>query len=490
VVLREGRAGRCAAGVEGIPVKIIPKLTMALVSGTCVVLAANAYFRVQRERTYFEADRLRDHEMIGRSLGAAAAAVWKSDGEQAAIRAIDAVNVHFSTIHIHWVPSDRTGKLGTDPQLLRAAPAGQPLTRIERDADGESSVWNTYVPLDVDGSRRGVIELSEPATSEGRFVRRTIADTMGATAVLAALMALMSFVLGQWLVGAPVRALSEKARRVGQGDFSGPVARRQRDELGQLAREMNAMSDRLVATMEQLRHADRLAIVGKLASGVAHELGTPLNVVLARAGMIASGEATPEESREYAKVIAGAADRMTKTIRRLLQFARRGGVQKSKRDVRELVKDTLELLGPLADKRSVALVLAPGQTDASASVDGGQIQQVITNLVMNAIQAIPSGGTVEIEVGRERGTPPAGMDGGESEWLCLKVADDGEGISPEHLPHVFEPFFTTKDIGEGTGLGLAVTYGIIREHGGFIAVESKVHQGTTFSVFLPLSEVA
>jgi signal transduction histidine kinase len=471
-------------------VKIIPKLTMALVCGTCVVLAANAYFRVQRERTYFEADRLRDHEMIGRSLGAAAAAVWKSEGEQAAIRAIDAVNSHFSTIHIHWVSSDRTHTLGADPTVLSTAPAGQPVTRIERDDDGTSSVWNTYVPLDVDGLRRGVIELSEPATSERRFVRRTIADTVGATAVLAALMALMSFVMGQWLVGAPVRALSEKARRVGRGDFSGPVIRRPHDELGELAREMNAMSDRLEATMEQLRHADRLAIVGKLASGVAHELGTPLNVVLARAGMIASGEASPEESRDYAKVIAGAADRMTKTIRRLLQFARRGGVQKSKRDVRELVKDTLELLGPLADKRSVALVLAPGEVDAAASVDGGQIQQVVTNLVMNAVQAIPDGGTVKLRVEREWGVAPADVGGGEAEWLCLQVADDGEGIAPEHLPHVFEPFFTTKDIGEGTGLGLAVTYGIIREHGGFIAVESKVHEGTTFSVFLPLSEGA
>ena len=165
-------------------------------------------------------------------------------------------------------------------------------------------------------------------------------------------------------------------------------------------------------------------------------------------------------------------------------------MQKSKRDVRELVKDTVELLGPLADKRSVALVLAPAEDDAQASVDGGQIQQVVTNLVMNAVQAIPAGGTVNLRVERERGIAPADVGGGEAEWLCLKVADDGEGISPEDLPHVFEPFFTTKDIGEGTGLGLAVTYGIIREHGGFIAVESKVHQGTTFSVFLPLSEGA
>ncbi len=465
--------------------QIIPKLTLALVGGTCAVLMFNGYLRVQRERSFFEADRLRDHEMIGRSLGAAAGAVWKADGERAAVEAIGAVNRHFTSIQIRWVPTQDADALAVDARALGETPTGQPLTR---SFSGGEARWKTFVPLDVDGTRRGVIELSEPATTERRFVLGAIGDTVATAAVLAVLSAALSFAMSQWLVGRPVRALREKARRVGRGDFSTHVQLAQRDELAELAREMNAMSDRLVATMQQLRHADRLATVGTLASGVAHELGTPLNVVAARAEMIASGEATPEEAKDYARVVVGAANRMTATIRRLLQFARRGGAQKARRDLKELVSDSVELLRPLARKRSIELIMAPTAADAVANVDAAQIQQVITNLTMNALQAMPGGGTIEIAIDRGRGLPPVDVGGDETEYLCLRVTDEGEGISQENLPHIFEPFFTTKDIGEGTGLGLAVTYGIIREHGGWIVVKSAPGEGSTFSVYLPVKE--
>jgi two-component system NtrC family sensor kinase len=467
-------------------VKIIPKLTLALFAGTSVILAVNGVLRVERERGTFDADRVRDHEMIGRSLAAATDAVWRTDGEQAARQAIDAVSAHLTTMRIRWVGADQASTLGVDPSVLAATPAGQPITRVTHGAGG--SAWDTLVPLDVGGALRGVIELTEPMTSEQHFVRSVIVETAGMALTLAIVSATLSFLMGQWLVGARVRVLSDKARRIGLGDFSGPVALGQRDELTDLAREVNAMSDRLVTTLQQLRHADRLATVGKLASGVAHELGTPLNVVSARARMIADGEANAGEAREYAGVIVGATERMTKTIRQLMQFARRGKVEKARRDVRELACETLELLRPLAAKRRVALDLGSSDVDSTANVDGGQIQQVITNLTMNAIQAVPDAGLVELGISRERVRTPTEVGGGEASVLCLRVRDTGPGIAPEHLQHVFEPFFTTKDVGEGTGLGLAVSYGIIREHGGWIAVESRVGHGTTFSVFLPVPD--
>jgi signal transduction histidine kinase len=360
---------------------------------------------------------------------------------------------------------------------------------VVRGGPGEA-LWTTYVPLDADGVRRGLFELTEPPTTEQRFVRNTILDTVEIAIALAVVSALLAYVMGQWLVGTPVRILSEKARRIGKGDFSGEVALRQRDELSELAGEVNAMCSRLVATLDQLRHADRLATVGKLASGVAHELGTPLNVVGARARMIAGGETTPEQSRDYAGIIVGATERMTGTIRQLLQFARRGGPEKKPCDLRKLAGDVIDLILPLARKAHVELRLAPGDGDATAHVDAGQFQQVVTNLAMNAIQSIRRGGTVELRVRRERIEPPAELHRSEGEYLCLRVEDDGEGIAPENLPHIFEPFFTTKDVGAGTGLGLAVAYGIIRDHGGFIAVDSKVHEGATFSVYLPTPEAA
>jgi two-component system NtrC family sensor kinase len=464
--------------------KIIPKLTLALVAGTCLILALNGFFRVRREVAFFESDRLRDHEMIGRTLGASVAAVWKSEGELPALQSIEAVNEHFTRIQVRWRVDTSSAKLHISPEALAATPSGQPITRVDR-TDAGNPHWYTYVPLAVDGKRRGAIELSELAAVEHQFTRNVLMDTMIATLALVFMSALVSFAMGQWLVGAPVRALAEKARRIGLGDFSGPIELTQRDELSDLAREMNGMCERLSATLDQLRHADRLATVGKLASGIAHELGTPLNVVSARAGMIASGDTSPEESQDYARVIVGATERMTKIIRQLLQFVRRSGPQKALHDLRQLAADTLELLRPLADKSSVQLEMAPSDSDATILVDSGQVQQVVTNLVMNAIQAMPSGGAVTLTTQPKHVQPPPDIGGAEAEYLCLSVKDVGEGIPPDALTHIFEPFFTTKDVGKGTGLGLAVTYGIIRDHGGWIAVESKPNEGATFNVFLP-----
>jgi signal transduction histidine kinase len=308
---------------------------------------------------------------------------------------------------------------------------------------------------------------------------------MVAASVLVLLSAILAFVMGQWLVGAPVGALVEKARRVGRGDFTGPLKLDQRDELGGLASEMNAMCDRLATTLDQLRHADRLATVGKLASGVAHELGTPINVISVRAGAIAAGGMAAEETGQYARAIVAAAGKMTKIIQQLLQFARRRGAHKALHDVRELTKEAVELLRPLADKSGVRFDLASDSTDAKVLADAAQVQQVVTNLAMNAIQSMPRGGVVTLGLSFERAQPPPDVGGDEGDYLCLRVQDTGDGISPENLEHVFEPFFTTKDVGEGTGLGLAVSYGIVRDHGGFISVRSTVGQGTVFTVYLP-----
>ncbi len=261
----------------------------------------------------------------------------------------------------------------------------------------------------------------------------------------------------------------------------------QHDELTDLGREINAMCDRLTTTLQQLRHADRLATVGKLASGVAHEMGTPLNVVRERARMIADGDANHEEAREYAGIIVTATERTIKTIRQLLQFARRSPVVKAQRDLRDLARETLELLRPLADKRRVALELVDSAVDATVSVDGGQFQQVVTNLAMNAIQAMPEGGVVELRLSRDARARRRRWANTRSPPFACACATRARESRPSTCNTSSSPFFTTKDVGEGTGLGLAVAYGIIREHGGWIAVESEVGHGATFSVFLPTS---
>jgi signal transduction histidine kinase len=465
--------------------KILPKLTLALFAGTCTVLAVNGYFRVKREVGIFEVEREREHEVMGRALAVATMAIWRAEGSEPALATIDAAKKRFAPkVGIRWVDADRLPPLPMAPEPITQAPLGEPVTRIVPGADGLST-WYTFVPIGSDGVRRGYLELTESATRERSFARAVLVDTIKTALAFALVSAVLSYLMGQWVLGGPIRRLVEKARRIGRGDFSGPIVLGQKDELADLAREVNAMCERLVAMIEQLRHADRLATVGKLAAGIAHELGTPLNVVSARASMIASAEAADPTSRDYARVIGEASMRMTKIIRQLMQFARRKTLTKAETDVLQLARDTVDLLRPLAKKRDVELVVEATPGSTTAFVDGAQAQQVMTNLVVNAIQAIPGGGRATVRVGRSTARTP--VEAGERELDCVRlvVQDDGEGIAKEDLPRIFEPFFTTKDVGEGTGLGLAVVYGIVRDHGGWIDVKSERGHGATFTVFFP-----
>ncbi|MFO0572145.1 MAG: HAMP domain-containing sensor histidine kinase [Polyangiaceae bacterium] len=236
-------------------------------------------------------------------------------------------------------------------------------------------------------------------------------------------------------------------------------------------------------TLDQLRHSERLNTVGKLASGVAHELGTPLNVISGRAQLITTGKVEPEPVRKHAAIIAQQADRMAVIIRGLLDFARRGGTEKSLEPLHELCSETAALLRPLATRIGAEIVVR-GEP-IQALVNRPELQQVLTNLITNALQAMSSGGTVEITTGAEVIAAPGGSPRKSLSCAVIRVSDDGDGIAPEVLPRIFDPFFTTKDVGHGTGLGLSVSYGIVRDHGGWIRVNSRVGAGTTFAVHLP-----
>ena len=253
-----------------------------------------------------------------------------------------------------------------------------------------------------------------------------------------------------------------------------------RDELGALAEDLHAVGARL-AEKERLRHADRLRTIGQLAAGIAHELGTPLSVVRLRAGMIASGDATADEAKDNGRIIVEQVDRVSGLVRQLLDYSRRQGGQATLVDLRPLVAMSLDMLRPLAERAGVSLVWSRPAEPTVVRADAIQLQQVVTNLVMNGVQAMTSGGTVRVEVGRgARGAPGVTLWASEEVWL--RVEDDGPGIPPEHLPHVFEPFYTTKPVGEGTGLGLAVVQAIVEEHGGRVDVESDPGVGTRFTV--------
>jgi signal transduction histidine kinase len=481
--------------------KLVPKLSLAFVAGMLIVLAGNGYFRVQRDVALFDSDRARDDVLIGETLAAAVETVWKSDGPERARAVVDQTNARGPRVQVRWVWLDGTEPLAMSREEARALTSGAPLTRL--DEDGERRF--TFVRVMVPDPRPGALEVSESLAPEHAYVRQTILSTVVTALVMGAFCVLLAYALGAWIVGRPMRALAAKARRVGQGDFGEPLHLTQHDEMATLAGEMNAMCDRLeeaelraardmrarLEMIEQLRHADRLMTVGKLASGVAHEIGTPLNVVEARASMIADGSASAAEAVDYAKVIVRATERIARIIRQLLAFARRETAEKSPCDLTVLARHTTEMLAPLASKRRVDLRVEDGGTACFALADAPQIEQALTNLVMNALHATDDATAstdakaVDILLDYARALPPADVGGDEAEYARVRVRDEGRGIEPEHLAHVFEPFFTTKDVGEGTGLGLSITYGIVREHGGWIEVASQPGKGTELSFFLP-----
>jgi signal transduction histidine kinase len=246
-------------------------------------------------------------------------------------------------------------------------------------------------------------------------------------------------------------------------------------------------TEQRLAAGEQLRHADRLSTVGKLASGVAHELGTPLNVVSGRAKMIVRGQAIGPAVVESAQTIVEQSERMTQIIKQLLGFARRRQPQRKQESLRALAERTLALLRQMAEKAGITFAALDGAPGPIVEVDVSMVEQALTNLVVNAIQAMPTGGSIRVRVGVEAASPPADLGGTQAEYACVHVEDQGVGMTPDQMAHVFEPFFTTKEVGEGTGLGLSVAYGIVRDHGGWIGVASEPNQGSRFSIYLPLA---
>jgi two-component system, NtrC family, sensor kinase len=405
-------------------------------------------------------------------------------------------------LRIRWVWFDRGVSDQYRPQVamdqLAEAIEGRVTTRTFYDESGVRHLL-TYCPIDTKSGRRGGLELAESLQSLDEQAYATLVAGLASIGAMAVAGVLVCWLIGVRWVGYPLERLIDKTHRVGQGDFSEPLHLKGHDELGQLAAALNEMCRQLdhqqqrihsetterLAAMEQLRHADRLKTVGRLAAGIAHELGTPLNVVSGRAGLIASGKLTDEEIQQSARTIKSEADRITGIIRQLLDFARRRSPQRSQIDLREVARQTTQLLEPLASKRGVALHVEGNGQPVMACADFAQIQQVVTNLVMNAIQAMEHGGDVRVRLGSELRSTPEASDDEPASYAVLTIEDQGVGIAPEDLAHIFEPFFTTKQVGEGTGLGLSIADGIIREHGGWMEVESRPGQGSRFTMFLP-----
>ena len=228
--------------------------------------------------------------------------------------------------------------------------------------------------------------------------------------------------------------------------------------------------------------------MGRLAAGVAHELGTPLNVIDGRARQIERRELPRERQVETARIISRQVARMATIIRGLLDFCRLNDARRAPLDLCALVRETVELLERHAGRAGVTWRVDVREEPVRVEGNATQLEQVLTNLIVNGVQAMPEGGRLGVRVGLGQARCPA--NGAEATWAVVSVSDSGTGIREEDRPRLFEPFFTTKAVGQGTGLGLSVVHGIVTEHGGWIEVESAPGKGSTFTVHLPLAPEA
>lgn len=258
-----------------------------------------------------------------------------------------------------------------------------------------------------------------------------------------------------------------------------------RDHGGERAREgsQRARHEASGSTLEELRESERLITVGQLAAGIAHELGTPLHVVIARGKRILRREVPDSQTAHDAESIVHEGERMSRLIQQLLSFSRPRTPGRAPVELDALVHDVAALLTPMADARGVRLATrAAGVGVIEGDRDG--LAEVLTNLGLNAIQATDPGRRVELAV-----LEPIALEGAPGgRYARVAVSDEGHGIPSRLRQRIFEPFFTTREVGEGTGLGLSVAWGIVREHRGFIDVESEPGVGSRFTVHLPLPE--
>jgi two-component system, sporulation sensor kinase E len=224
---------------------------------------------------------------------------------------------------------------------------------------------------------------------------------------------------------------------------------------------------------EQLRRTERVAELGTLASGMAHEIGTPMNVILGRAEYLME-RVKEEPIKKGLQTIVSQVERITRVMNQLLAFARRKPVERRPHDLQKTIEDNLEIFEQRLARHRIIVERSFAASCPPVFADADQMSQVVINLVMNAIHAMPEGGTLQVGV-----SPHEGM-------VRLIVADTGHGISQDVVAKIFDPFFTTKEFGKGTGLGLTVVKGIIEEHQGTIAVESAAGKGTTFTIHLPV----
>ncbi len=289
-------------------------------------------------------------------------------------------------------------------------------------------------------------------------------------------------------ISSSIKRLATASKQLADGNLEAQVTNISNDELGELAKTFNFMATALKDRDDQLKEftkkkimeSERLALIGQLSANVAHELNNPLQGIVTYSYLLLEDETCTADAKENLQKIVVQANRCRDIIRGLLDFSRQKKPDKMPCNVNTLLQGCISLVEKQAIFHNIKVVLTLEEDPPMVILDPSQVERVFLNLIINSAEAMDGNGTLTLTTKHNR----------KKKTMEIKVQDTGHGISKENMSKVFDPFFTTKETGHGVGLGLAITYGIVKEHNGTITVDSELEKGTTFIVSFPLSKAS
>jgi two-component system NtrC family sensor kinase len=343
--------------------------------------------------------------------------------------------------------------------------------------------FTAYEPIqDPDGKVIGTLGvgiLEKPFVRPRKFALGIFLGVLAFTTVVS----LLLLAIATRSVLLPIGRIIEMSNRVVAGDLSVRLKMRPSGEMGLLCRAIDQMADAVSQreetlaqrTRKQIGQSEKMASVGRMAAGIAHEINNPLTGLLTFEHLLQDEQGLSKKGREYLNIMYRETSRMREIVMGLLDFARESSSKMKAMEVNEVIRQWLVLLRSQKEFKNITIEEHLTEDLPRVKGDSNQLQQVLVNLSLNACEAMPRGGTLSI------------FSSKDDTNVIISVADTGSGIKKENLESIYDPFFTTKPVGKGTGLGLSVTYGIVRQHGGTMEVKSKEGEGTTFTIYLPIA---
>ena len=348
-----------------------------------------------------------------------------------------------------------------------------------------------YEPIeDIFAERVGMLYVGVLEAKYAEVRRKALSVFILITVVGMALAIGLGYILADKITR-PVHQLVEASTQVSQGNLSPEIGPISKSEIGVLQRTLKEMLSSLrerdrrqrAESEIKLLQSEKQASIGRLAAGVAHEINNPLTGVLTFTHMLLRHKDISDEVRSDLQTIAQETERVRKIVKGLLDFSQQTKLDLEPTDVNRLVRSAISLVENQALIKGITLDFRPGEGLPVRTLDRSQLRSVLLNIIINALDATEPGGNISVATALSVSPGKTGRKGIE-----IAITDTGCGISPENLDKLFDPFFTTKEVGAGTGLGLAVSLGIVERQGGTIRVQSEIGRGSTFTIWLPVEE--